>query len=147
MLNSRKRFQFECARKAKIFFFLISIANKEEEEGDEEIDLSYLDETLNNAAAELKKRHKKSCSYRSMDHISPTSNIIELLFSRCGILMIPHKRLMDPSTLEMLIMLRFNKKFWDAREVDIALRRAASHSLAPLTPVIPVAELAIEMAS
>ena len=27
----------------------------------------------------------------------------------------------DPSTLEMLIMLRFNKDLWDAREVDIKM--------------------------
>ena len=82
-----------------------------------------------------------------MDHISPTSNIVERLFSRCGIIMRPHRRLMDPSTLEMLIMLRFNKDLWDAREVDIVLKRAASHLSTPLTPVTPAAVLATEMVS
>ena len=33
----------------------------------------------------------------------------------------PHRRLvMDPRTLEMLIMLKFKKDLWDAREVDQA---------------------------
>ena len=37
------------------------------------------------------------------------------LFSRCAIIIMrPHRHLMDPSTLEMLIMLRFNKDLWDA---------------------------------
>jgi hypothetical protein len=144
-------FNLNAQEKRKVSFFLISAAEEEEEEeGGEEIDLSFLDETLNDAAAESAKRHKKSCPYRSMDHISPTSNIVERLFSRCGIIMRPHRRLMDPSTLEMLIMLRFNKDLWDAREVDIVLKRAASaasHSSAPLTPVTPAAVLATEMVS
>ena len=59
----------------------------------------------------------------------------------------PHRRLMDPSTLEMLIMLRFNKDLWDAHEVDIVLKRDASHSSAPLTPVTPVDVLSTEMVS
>ena len=58
-------------------------------------------------------------SHAHTDHITPTSNIVERLFSRCGIIMRPHRRLMDPSTLEMLIMLRFNKDLWDAHEVDM----------------------------
>ena len=41
-------------------------------------------------------------------------------------------------------MLRFNKDLWDAREVDIVLKRAASavsHSSALLTPVATAAVL------
>ena len=30
---------------------------------------------------------------------------------------------MDPSALEMLIMLRFNKDLWEVREVDEAMKR------------------------
>ena len=35
----------------------------------------------------------------------------------------PHRRLMDPSTLEMLVMLRFNRDLWDERDVDTVLAR------------------------
>ena len=35
----------------------------------------------------------------------------------------PHRRLMDPSTLEMLVMLRFNRDLWDERDVDTAIAR------------------------
>ena len=51
------------------------------------------------------------------------SNIVERLFSRCGLIMRPHRRLMDPSTLEMLVMLRFNRDLWDERDVDTAIAR------------------------
>jgi len=69
------------------------------------------------------KRPKLKPPYKSTLHISPTSNIVERLFSRCGIIMRPHRRLMDPSTLEMLVMLRFNKDLWDDRDVDIVMAR------------------------
>ena len=120
-------FSLKAEEKRKVSFFLINDNTDDEamEENEEngDLDLSFLDETLNDAAAESSKRHKKSCPYRSMDHITPTSNIVERLFSRCGIIMRPHRRLMDPSTLEMLIMLRFNKDLWDAHEVDLAMKR------------------------
>ena len=108
--------------------------------------MNFLDETLGDAAAESAKRQKKTCPYRSMDHISATSNIVERLFSRCGIIMRPHRRLMDPSTLEMLIMLRFNKDLWDAREVDEAMKRTTHTEIisASSTPV-PRSSLAKEM--
>ena len=44
-------------------------------------------------------------------------------FSRCGLIMRPHRRLMDPSTLEMLVMLRFNRDLWDERDVDTVIAR------------------------
>ena len=69
------------------------------------------------------KRTKQQPPYRSTLHISPTSNIVERLFSRCGIIMRPHRRLMDPSTLEMLVMLRFNRSLWGERDVDLIMSR------------------------
>ena len=69
------------------------------------------------------KRPKQQPPYNSTLHISPTSNIVERLFSRCGLIMRPHRRLMDPSTLEMLVMLRFNRDLWDERDVDTVIAR------------------------
>ena len=78
---------------------------------------------------------KKHFPYRSLLHISPTSNIFERLFSRCGIIMRPHRRLMDPSTLEMLVLLRFNRDLWDEKDVDTIMTRTQSaHVLEPPTP-------------
>ena len=48
---------------------------------------------------------------------------------------------MDPTTLEMLIMLRFNKDLWDVREVNDVMRRMEPEPVAPIadapTPVAP----------
>ena len=59
------------------------------------------------------------------------------VFSVCGIIIRLLRRLMDPSTLEMLIMLRFNKDLWDAREVDEAMKRMTHTEIisASSTPV------------
>ena len=47
----------------------------------------------------------------------------------------PHRRLMDPSTLEMLVLLRFNRYLWDEKDVDTAMTRTQSaHVMAPPTP-------------
>ena len=46
----------------------------------------------------------KKAEFKSTLHVSPTSNIVERTFSRAGIIMRPHRRLM-----EMLLMLRLNK--------------------------------------
>lgn len=134
------------AEKKKVSFFLIDSAEAESDEDEDDVIMNFLDETLDDAAAESAKRQKKTCPYRSMDHISATSNIVERLFSRCGIIMRPHRRLMDPSTLEMLIMLRFNKDLWDAREVDEAMKRTTHTEIvsASSTPV-PRSSLTSEM--
>ena len=134
----------------KVSFYLVDGSGEEEGgiDGADVDPLSFLDETLEEASAECAKRQKKACPYRSMDHITPTSNIVERLFSRCGIIMRPHRRLMDPSTLEMLIMLRFNKDLWDSRDVDEIMKRMERELTAPTnvhnttaaaSPVAPVA--------
>ena len=63
----------------------------------------FFDEMLGDTVAESSKWQKKTNPYRSMDYIAATSNIVERLFSRCGVIMRPHRCLMDPSTIEMLI--------------------------------------------
>ena len=68
------------------------------------------------------KKSKMEFPYVDTSHVAGTSVIVEQLFSRCGIIMRPHRRLMDPSTLEMLVMFRFNKDLWDEEEVERAMK-------------------------
>ncbi len=72
----------------------------------------------------LVRKREKKFRYRSAAHISPTSVFVERLLSRCGIIMRPHRRLMDPSTVEMLVMLRFNRDLWDEVVVECAINDA-----------------------
>ncbi len=59
------------------------------------------------------KRRKVASQYESTAHVCPTSNACERLFSRAKLVMRPHRRHMDPSTLEAILMLRMNKDMWD----------------------------------
>jgi hypothetical protein len=59
------------------------------------------------------KRRKVVSQYESTAHVCPTSNACERLFSRAKLVMRPHRRHMDPSTLEAILMLRMNKDMWD----------------------------------
>ena len=139
-------FSLTPGEKKKVSLFLVCDSEAGSDEDEDHADLSFLDEALEDAATESCKRQKKTCPYRSMDHVPATSNVVERLFSRCGIIMRPHRRLMDPSTLEMLIMLRFNKDLWDAREVDEAMKRTTITEMAPASSTpIPRSSLAGEM--
>ena len=80
-------------------------------EGDEER-LSYEERLLRRVEESKTPSNKRNASFRNTFHVSPTSNIVERLFSRAGLVMRPHRRSMDPSTLEMLFLLRFNKDLW-----------------------------------
>ena len=75
-------------------------------------DLGYADNLL--AAAS-----KECCrSYRSCDHVVPTSNIVERLFSACKRTMTDYRKVMDPSTLDTLMFLRSNYDLW-MRDAEI----------------------------
>ena len=50
----------------------------------------------------------------------------------------PHRRLTDPRTLEILIMLGCNKDLWEAPEVNDVMKRIDPDELKPVTPVAPI---------
>ncbi len=74
--------------------------------------LSFVERILH-TQEDAHKRRKVTGQYESTAHISPTSNICERLFSRAKLVMRPHRRHMDPSTLEAILLLRTNRDLWD----------------------------------
>ena len=72
---------------------------------------------------------EKKCKYRSLAHVAPTSVVVERLFSSAKLIMTPHRRGIDPSTLEMLLLLRHSKDLWDATTLDEVLREFAAEKL------------------
>jgi hypothetical protein len=60
----------------------------------------------------------KNTSYRCLNHVSATSNVVERLFSHAKHVMTDERRCMDPSTLEALLLLRFNRDMWDIYLLD-----------------------------
>jgi hypothetical protein len=72
-------------------------------------ELGYADSIL--AAASSKGILHKS-AYRSCAHVAPTSNIVEHLFGACKRTMTDYRRVMDPSTLDTLMVMRSNSDLW-----------------------------------
>ena len=110
-------------RDEKIAVAIYAIGTSEVEarsDSSDDEEISFIEQGKNEYES---KRPKQQPPYKPTHHISPTSNIVERLFSRCGLIMRSHRRLMDPSTLEMLVMLRFNRDLWDERDVDTVIAR------------------------
>ena len=70
----------------------------------------------------------RSIEYGPMYHISPTSNICERLFSQAKIVYSERRKSMKLETLEMLLFLKSNKRFWNVRSFDeiIAAKKAST---------------------
>ena len=96
----------------------------EESDDDDEVHVkeSFIRDADDEYEMRVLKKSKVEFPYVDTSHVAGTSVIVEQLFSRCGIIMCPHRRLMDPSTLEMLVMFRFNKDLWDEEEVERAMK-------------------------
>jgi hypothetical protein len=64
------------------------------------------------------KRRKVVAEYVSLDHIPPTSNIVERLFSAARLVLTDYRKSMDPYTFECLLFLKVNRKKWDINLVS-----------------------------
>ncbi|MDP3780655.1 MAG: hypothetical protein Q8Q69_05650 [Nitrosopumilaceae archaeon] len=79
------------------------------------------------ANEEIHNITKKSL-YHSTKHVSPTSVVCETLFSKGSLIMTPNRRHMDPSTFEMLILLKVNRDMYDATTVEEAMSQFKTES-------------------
>ena len=84
------------------------------------------------------KKAKTEFPYKSTNHCISTSVIVEILFSRCGIIMCSHRRGMGPNTLERLVFLRSNKDLWGDEQVDQVMKSSSDADVAP--PSTPLSQ-------
>ena len=101
------------AEKKAIEFCVESGVEEKESDSDEEARPAFASITaMASAQAEAEERVKRSRingQIRPMRHLSPTSNIVERLFSNSKLIMTDQRQKMDPSTLETILMLKLNK--------------------------------------
>jgi hypothetical protein len=64
------------------------------------------------------KRRKVVAEYVSLEHIPPTSNIVERLFSAARLVLTDYRKSMDPYTFECLMFLKVNRSKWDINLVS-----------------------------
>ena len=107
VIKLQKGLSLNVSEKKLVSIFKV-ISKESVTEGNE--NLSFEDEILRDV--ERSKNAGIISEYKSTYHVSPTSNIVERLFSITGIIMRPHRRHMDPWSLELLVLLRANKVMW-----------------------------------
>ena len=96
--------------KNSVKIFLKTTGDEEKRE-DEPTELSYADSVLRGAA--LKRRRRASDSkYRSTNHVSPTTNIVERANSQAKLIMTNLRDSLLPETLNMIMILKHNKSLW-----------------------------------
>ena len=92
----------------------------------EERELSFVESVLLEAEAQQKKRPKVS-KYRSTAHVTPVSSICEQTNSISKHIMNDCRKQMDPSSLEMLMILKLNPDLWDKKTVNAVIRKTTEH--------------------
>ena len=63
--------------------------------------------------------------YRSLKHVSATSNVCERLFSRAKLPAGDHRKHMSPYHLELLLFLRYNQDLLDAVSIEEIMRETS----------------------
>ena len=76
----------------------------------------------NDIISRTKRLRRQSTPYRNLNHVVPTSNVVERLFSRTKLFFSDRRQRMKPKTLETLIMLLANSKLWDSKTVEKCVR-------------------------
>ena len=59
--------------------------------------------------------------YVNTTSVCPTSNHLERLFSQCKLIRTQLRQSMLPGTLEMILFLKVNRRYWTALDVELAL--------------------------
>ena len=105
------------SEKRAVKIFLIEGVQNEAEDVQNE-DLGFADQLLASGSSRKRARAKTS-AYRATQHVHPTTNVVERLFSRCKLNMTALRKKMDPDSLDMLMFLKANRELWpDARTVQ-----------------------------
>ena len=69
-------------------------------------------------AEEWKQNKRTKSLYRPFSHLCPTSIICECFFCDAKHAMTAERRHLDPSTQEMLLILKYNRDLWVAQTID-----------------------------
>ena len=75
---------------------------------------SLIEELQRKAAAVTAQSKTSATKYNSTNHVCGHTVIVESLFSTAGHIMTPSRKHMDPSTFEMLLLLKVNKDMYNA---------------------------------
>ncbi|KAE9285139.1 hypothetical protein PR003_g26668 [Phytophthora rubi] len=80
------------------------------------------EENLSFAERLLRVKGRKQSKFIDLRWIPPTSNDVERLFSKAGLVLTDRRQSLHPTTLETLVMLEYNRSLWDAELVAMAIK-------------------------
>ena len=109
------------AEKKSVARFKIDVTAQSNDSSEE---ASYMDKIRASGSAKIAKKSNYAC----LNHVSATSNVVERLFSRAKLVMTDQRRSMDPSTLEAILMLRYNHDIWDVYLLDSLVQKLNASS-------------------
>jgi hypothetical protein len=95
------------------------------------------------------EKRRKILDKNALNHCLATSCIVERLFSRAKLIVTPNRRSMDPSTLENILMLKFNSDLYRATDIfDLKQNTATpNQQLEAQSPDYAIRPLDIAMSS
>jgi hypothetical protein len=115
--NGIVKIQMNHDEKEAVQVFLIEDIDRDVEERE----LFFVESVLLEAEAQQKKRAKVS-KYRSTAHVTPVSSICVQTNSISKHIMNDCRKQMDPSSLEMLMILKLNPDLWDKKQSMLLLK-------------------------
>ena len=96
---------------------------EEVERGEPADEFSFVQSVLMDAEEQQKKRSRVS-KYRSTAHVTPVSCICEQTDSISKHIMSDARKQLNPTSLEMLLILKLNSDLWDERSVNAVIKRS-----------------------
>ncbi len=97
----------------------ISSFRRDTPSNEEKNDESY--SIIESARKKQKQSFANHQNYSSVDHIRPTSNMVERLFSRAKFIMSDSRRHMHPDHLNELLTLKFHMGYWNSSTVEACM--------------------------
>ena len=93
-------------------------------------------EELQRKEATVTAQPKTSATkYKSTNHVCGHTVIVESLFSTAGHIMTPSRKHMDPSTFEMLLLLKVNKDMYNALTLDECIEEISKEEASKKRPL------------
>ena len=99
-------------------FLITETNNDESDESDADQPTLSFAERSRQSSLEKKRKRATESKYRPMNHVSPTTCLVERLFSRAKLIMTDHRKSMSSYHLELILCLLFHRQWWSAATID-----------------------------
>jgi hypothetical protein len=97
-----------------------------------------INELLNKESAEIAAKKQRTDSYMCVNHVLPTSNIVERLFSGAKLVYSDLRSSLTPEHLEMVLYLQHNREYWGLEDIERLRCRKRRGGLVDLVTILGI---------